>query len=138
MPQLSSQTQHLLLALGIGLLSGCSRSLTSPKSPFAIQVTHPAAQTASGAPSAAVPVAQKQRFKTRFITGANHSCGYQVLADGRVLIHQPTIPGHPGTDGFKTRKEARRVAALVVHKLQHHQMPPSVSSAELDSLKVRR
>ena len=84
------------------------------------------------------PVAEKAHLKTRLVAGENQSYGYQVLVNGHVLIHQPTIPGQPGTEGFHTRKEARRVAALVTYKLQHHQMPPSVSSVELDSLKIRR
>jgi hypothetical protein len=138
MALLFSQLRLLLLALGVEVVSGCSRPVATSTALFTAKASQPAAQLSPAGPAAVESATPQPHFKTQFITGANHSYGYEVLVDGRVLIYQPTIPGHPGTDGFKTRREARRVAALVVYKLQHHQMPPSVSGAELDSLKVRR
>lgn len=62
--------------------------------------------------------------------------GYDVFADGKMLIHQPGIPGQPGTKGFRTKADCEKVAQLVVKKLKNKEMPPTVSEEELRTLKV--
>ena len=36
------------------------------------------------------------------IEAANNSWCYDVYVDGRLMIHQTSIPGLPGNEGFKT------------------------------------
>jgi hypothetical protein len=62
--------------------------------------------------------------------------GYDIFTDGRKLIHQPTIPGRPGTSGFRKESDAKKVAELVVRKLKKREIPPAVTEAELKKLKV--
>ena len=62
--------------------------------------------------------------------------GYTILADGKVFIHQPSIPSVSGNSSFKTESEAQKVANLMVYKLRNNIMPPSVTPNELDSLGV--
>ncbi len=62
--------------------------------------------------------------------------GYDILLHGRPFIHQPSIPGLPGNEGFKTRERARKVADLVVEKIRRNEMPPSVTPEELNRLGV--
>jgi hypothetical protein len=62
--------------------------------------------------------------------------GYDVFADGKKLIHQPTIPGQPGTAGFKTKSDSKKVAELVIRKLKNKEIPPAVTEDELRKLKV--
>ena len=62
--------------------------------------------------------------------------GYDVFADGRKLIHQSTIPGQPGTLGFKTKSDSRKVAELVIRKLRNKEIPPAITDEELRKLKV--
>jgi hypothetical protein len=62
--------------------------------------------------------------------------GYDILNGGKPFIHQSTIPAVPGNQPFKTRKQAKRVARLVKHKLKKGIMPPTVSIAELQVLNV--
>ena len=63
--------------------------------------------------------------------------GYDIYDDNHKLIHQPSIPGLPGNDGFKTKADALKVAQLVCDKLKNGEMPPSVSLKEMKQLKVR-
>ena len=61
---------------------------------------------------------------------------YDVLADGRLMIHQSSAPGLPGNKGFKTKADAEKVAKLVISKIQKGEMPPTVSMEEMQKLKV--
>ena len=74
------------------------------------------------------------RISTRLLAGANHTHGYEVLVDGRVLVAQPSIPGRLGNAGFRTPAEAQRVAALVARKVRANELPPTVTEAELRRL----
>ena len=60
--------------------------------------------------------------------------GYDIYSAGKMVIHQPIIPGAPGNNGFKTESEAFKVATLVVFKLSNNIMPPSVTQQEIDSV----
>ena len=73
---------------------------------------------------------------TRIIPSHNNTYGYDILIYGRPLIHQPSIPGLPGNDGFKTREHAQKVAKVVVKKLRNNEMPPTVSMEEMNQLGV--
>lgn len=70
------------------------------------------------------------------IPSANKTFGYDILIYGRPLIHQPSVPGLPGNEGFKTEDAARKVGDLVVKKLKNNEMPPTVSIEELNVLGV--
>ncbi len=62
--------------------------------------------------------------------------GYDVYVDGKKMIHQPHIPAVPGRQVFRSRQEAEKVAALVSYKIKNNIMPPSLTTAELDSLGI--
>lgn len=62
--------------------------------------------------------------------------GYDILMDGSRFIHQVNIPSIQGNYGFSTKEKAEAVAHLMIHKLEHNIMPPSVSKKELDSLQI--
>ena len=73
----------------------------------------------------------------KIITAANHSFGYDIYSNDKILVHQVSIPGLPGNQGFTRRKDAEKVAALVVKKLEKNIMPPTVTRAEMDELKIK-
>jgi hypothetical protein len=52
------------------------------------------------------------------------------------MIHQPSAPGLPGNEGFKTKADAEKVAKLVIDKIKKGEMPPSVTKEEMEKLKV--
>lgn len=70
------------------------------------------------------------------ITPDSTTYGYDIYADKKLLIHQPSIPGMPGNKGFESRKDAVLVAKLVMEKMQKGIMPPTITKDELEKLKV--
>ena len=134
---------RLLLAVGL---------LTLATGAFAQQANSPMARGKQaspmllpGMPEGAPHMAQAKAgpnpyrdaaITTRLIPGAHQTHGYEVLVNGRVLVSQPSIPGIAGNRGFRTPKQARRVAALVAGKLRNNQMPPTVSAEELQRLHI--
>ncbi|NJO01397.1 MAG: DUF4907 domain-containing protein [Bacteroidia bacterium] len=88
--------------------------------------------------SAAKPTAGRPpeaNYEIKLFSSEN-GWGYNIQRDGRTLIHQPFIPAVGGHKGFSTPEKARKVANLIVYKLKHKRMPPSVSRQEIDSLDV--
>ena len=54
----------------------------------------------------------------KIIDAPNHTYGYDVFADGRLMIHQKSIPALPGNEGFKTKADASKVAQQVINKIK--------------------
>jgi Domain of unknown function (DUF4907) len=73
----------------------------------------------------------------KIFSAADSTFGYDIYMEGRRFIHQSSIPGVAGNKGFRRKRDAEKVAALVVEKLNRKIMPPSVTKHEMDSLKVR-
>jgi hypothetical protein len=69
-------------------------------------------------------------------TRPDNTFGYNILMDGRILIHQPHIPALPGNEGFREKEDAQKVAEFVIHKIRQNIFPPSITVQELDSLGV--
>ena len=72
----------------------------------------------------------------KIIGAPKQSYGYDVFADGRLMIHQTSAPALPGNEGFKTREDATKVALLVIDKIRKGEMPPTISIAEIKELNV--
>lgn len=70
------------------------------------------------------------------IPAANNTWCYDILMEGRLYIHQPSAPGLPGMEGFKTKEQAAKVAELVISKMKKGEMPPSVTIEEMKQLKA--
>jgi outer membrane biosynthesis protein TonB len=62
--------------------------------------------------------------------------GYDILLNGKPLMHQPNIPGLPGNEGFTTRERAQKVAEFVVKKIRKNEMPPMVTIDDLNNMGV--
>ena len=75
-------------------------------------------------------------FTYNIIPAPNNTWCYDILKDGNLFIHQPSIPGMPGHNGFKTKEQAAKVAQLVITKMKQGEMPPTVSEEELKKLNV--
>lgn len=69
-------------------------------------------------------------------TGKFLGYGYDIINGTKKMIHQSTIPGEPGVNGFVSAEEAERVGKLVVHKLENNSGFPTINRSELDSLKI--
>jgi hypothetical protein len=75
-------------------------------------------------------------YTFKIINAPDKTFGYDVFTDGRLLIHQNSIPAVAGRKGFKTKAQAERIARLVISKLEAGVMPPSVKVDELKKLKA--
>jgi hypothetical protein len=78
----------------------------------------------------------KANLTYKVIAAEGSGYGYDVFADEKMLIHQPTIPGQPGISGFRKRSDAEKVAKLVIRKLRTGEIPPAITEEELKKLKV--
>jgi len=72
----------------------------------------------------------------KIIPAANKTFGYNILVHGRPLVHQPTIPGLPGNEGFTAKESAQTVAEFVVKKIRNNLMPPTVTIEDLNNMGV--
>jgi len=70
----------------------------------------------------------------KIISAPNNTWCYDIFKDGSMCIHQNSIPGIPGINGFTTKEKAEKVAQLVVKKIQNGEMPPTVSQDEMKSV----
>ena len=80
----------------------------------------------------------KAEITIKIIPSFNDTFGYDVFVNGRSLIHQPSIPGLPGNEGFATKEKAQAVAEFVVRKIRNNEMPPTVTSEDLNAMGVAR
>jgi hypothetical protein len=89
--------------------------------------------------AAAFPKAEayaNTKLTYKIIVAANKTFGYDVYANGKLMIHQKSIPAMPGNEGLKTKAGAEKVAQLVVDKIKKGEMPPTVTVEEMKKLKV--
>lgn len=88
-------------------------------------------------PTATTPnQAAKAEFVYRVIRVEGSGFGYDIYANGKMLVHQPHIPGLAGNVTFATKHDAEKVAELVVKKLKNGELPPVISEEELRRLQV--
>ncbi len=76
------------------------------------------------------------KISIKIIPSINKTFGYDILLYGRPLVHQPSIPGLPGHEGFTTKARAQKVAAFVVKKIRNNEMPPTVTIDDLNKMGV--
>ncbi|MDO9376547.1 MAG: DUF4907 domain-containing protein [Ferruginibacter sp.] len=89
-------------------------------------------------PGNAAPVAKPgQQLSYEIIPVAQNSFGYNIFSGTKKLVHQPSVPGLPGNKGFMSKADAEKCAQLVLHKINHNIMPPTVTRQELDSLHIK-
>jgi len=62
--------------------------------------------------------------------------GYYISENDKQIIHQETIPGVPGNQGFQSSEEAMKVAELVRSKMENGTFPPTISEEELQKLGI--
>jgi hypothetical protein len=70
----------------------------------------------------------------KIIPAPNNTWCYDIFKDGSMCIHQNSIPGVAGINGFTTKEKAEKVAQLVVTKIQKGEMPPTVSQEEMKAV----
>src|SRR5207247_1715157 len=122
--------------------AGLTRSATnSVGKPLLVNAKSPigAATQQSGSNSALSPEANtyaNTKCTYKVIDAPKQTYGYDVFADGRLMIHQTSAPALPGNEGFKTKEDATKVALLVIDKIKKGEMPPTISIDEMKKLNV--
>ena len=70
----------------------------------------------------------------KIIESVNGTWGYDILNEEKVMIHQTSIPGKSGIEGFKTKEQATLVAKAIIEKINKGIKPPSISIVEMKLL----
>jgi len=115
------------------LILFCCMSMTML---FAQAPSAPAQPDSTAAKFPAASGYANTKLTHKIIDAPKHTYGYDVFADGRLMIHQTSAPALPGNEGFKTREEATKVALLVIKKIKKGEMPPTISIDEMKKLGV--
>jgi len=66
----------------------------------------------------------------------DNTYGYTIFIDGQMYIEQKSIPAVSGNAGFVSKDDAEKVAKLVIEKIRQGEMPPTVSTEDLQLLKI--
>ncbi|ESP62668.1 hypothetical protein SMITH_181 [Smithella sp. ME-1] len=72
----------------------------------------------------------------KIISSVKKTFGYDILINGKPLVHQPSIPALSGNEGFSTKEKAQKVAEFVVKKIKRNEMPPTVTIDDLNNMGV--
>lgn len=67
--------------------------------------------------------------------GKNDGYGYRIYVDNQLYILQDEIPALPGLASFKSEADARKVAELMISKMETEQLP-TVTREELKALGI--
>ena len=103
---------------------------------FAQAPSAPAQPDSSAAKFPEASAYANTKLTYKIIDAPKHTYCYDVFADGRLMIHQTSVPALPGNEGFKTKEDATKVALLVIDKIKKGEMPPTISIDEMKKLKV--
>ncbi len=76
------------------------------------------------------------KYTYKIVRSNNNTWCYDIFINNKLFIHQTSIPGLPGNQGFNTKSDAKKVARLVIDKLKKGEIPPSVSLDEMNKLKI--
>jgi hypothetical protein len=76
------------------------------------------------------------KISIKIISSVRKTFGYDILINGKPLVHQPSIPALSGNEGFTTKERAQKVAEFVVKKIRKNEMPPTVTSDDLNNMGV--
>jgi hypothetical protein len=80
--------------------------------------------------------AAQNKYTYKIINSVDSTFGYAVYCNDKLKVYQPNIPGLPGNKGFSTRKDAEKIAQLVIGKIKKGEIPPGVTPDEMKKLKV--
>ena len=79
---------------------------------------------------------QKAAINYTVIPSKNNTWGYNIYVDGKLRIHQLTIPAMPGNEGFTSKNSTKKVAEKVTEKMRKGESLPTITVEELKTLKA--
>lgn len=75
--------------------------------------------------------AAKIQFQYFVIKADRGTFGYDVYTDGKLYLHQITIPAVGGINGFADTASAGATARLAIQKMKQGELPPTITVDEL-------
>lgn len=60
--------------------------------------------------------------------------GFNILVNNKIFIHQSNIPAINGDIPFKTKKDAKKIAELMIFKICNGIIPPAITIEEINNL----
>src|SRR5437773_9173882 len=85
---------------------------------FAQPPSAPAQPVSSAAKFPEASAYANTKLTYKIIDTPKHTYCYDVFANGRLMIHQTSVPALPGNEGFGTKEDATKVALLVIDKIR--------------------
>ncbi len=73
-------------------------------------------------------------YKVIHVAGGSY--GYDIYVDGKLYIHQITIPSIPGNEGFKSKESAQKVAQLVKENIDNIYIFPNPVTSNTFTLNI--
>ena len=70
----------------------------------------------------------------KLIPAKEKTWGYDIYKEGKLFIHQPSIPAMPGNTGFATKEAAEKVAKKIIDKIKIGEIPPTISIEEMKKM----
>jgi hypothetical protein len=75
-------------------------------------------------------------FSATTTAKADHTWGYEIFADGKLLFHQEEMPGKPKGVGFSTQEDALKVADFIISLLKNPVRPAIAYAADMKSMHI--
>lgn len=79
---------------------------------------------------------KKVTYSYKVLKQSDSCYHYKIFKDNLVFIYQQIIPAISGKKKFNSENEAKKIAELVVFKLNNSIVPPTITFHELDSLGI--
>ena len=80
---------------------------------------------------------RNEKYEFRIFEKPDKTYGYDISIENKLIIHQISIPGIEGTHGFIIKKDAVKIAKLVIKKLDSGLFPPTIFDEEIKKLKIK-
>lgn len=85
-------------------------------------------------PGEIVAQSKAKKLEYKIIRLSTKGFGYDIYQDGKIIVHQSSMPAVEGNRGFTTRQKAAKVAKLVIIKIKRGEMPPAVTKEEMKKI----
>lgn len=73
-------------------------------------------------------------YSYKVFQSLDSSWGFDLIDNGKILIHQSIKPALSGNKGFSKNEYAEEAAQLMIKKMENGIMPPSLSADEVKTI----
>jgi hypothetical protein len=76
----------------------------------------------------------KSKIICKISMATNHAWCYEILDNGKMMIHHPSVHGLPCEEKIKTQAAAQQTIDLKIQKVKIGEMPPSITKEEMQKM----